>query len=79
MQNKYGKLSVIEEGRFLWECQCECGKKAHVAGENLKSGKTKHCGCEGPQEKEPLLTVVPREETEWEKEIREEVEKDQRK
>jgi len=47
---KFGKLTVIREygttpdGKFLWECECECGKSSVVRGTYLKSGHTKTCG-----------------------------------
>jgi len=28
-----------------WNCKCICGKECVVRGSNLKSGKTKSCGC----------------------------------
>lgn len=29
----------------LWECRCDCGTVALVLGENLKSGRSRSCGC----------------------------------
>ncbi len=49
--NKYGKLTVIERaennarGLANWICKCECGSKTVVAGNNLRNGLTKSCGC----------------------------------
>jgi hypothetical protein len=45
---KYGRLVVIEksdrgEGKIL--CRCDCGIFVHVYDYNLKSGRTKSCGC----------------------------------
>lgn len=47
---KFGRLTVLKyEGaknrRALWLCQCRCGKKVVVSGKDLRSGKTKSCGC----------------------------------
>ena len=50
---KYGKLNVLKydkvishkRGRSVWKCQCECGNKSYVAGNDLTSGNTKSCGC----------------------------------
>ena len=28
-----------------WLCQCDCGKHVTVRGTDLRSGKTKSCGC----------------------------------
>ena len=49
--NKYGKLTVIAEssereyGSVCWICICECGNETIVAGDSLRSGQTKSCGC----------------------------------
>ena len=48
---RFGRLLALRfvgrgyGGHALWECQCDCGK-VHVAllG-NLRTGKTKSCGC----------------------------------
>ena len=53
MINKvFGKLTVIglsdkkgSDGRKMWDCICSCGGKITVLDNNLKSGKTKSCGC----------------------------------
>ena len=48
---KYGNLTVISlhhidtKGRRYWLCQCECGNTRISQGADLKSGKTKSCGC----------------------------------
>lgn len=48
---KYGLLTVIEQapsnenGNAQWLCQCECGAKTIVLGNNLRNGNTKSCGC----------------------------------
>ena len=31
--------------RPMWLCECECGNQCVVLGDNLRSGKTKSCGC----------------------------------
>ena len=49
--NKYGKLTVVGLNRVaknynrLWNCVCECGGTNEVWGRNLRTGKTKSCGC----------------------------------
>ncbi len=48
--NEYGRLLVesyhIKKGKQIyWLCKCECGNKTIVAGNSLKSGKSKSCGC----------------------------------
>lgn len=52
MGNKFGRLKVIEksskrtrDGSVHWVCLCECGERVHVNQRNLKTGKTKSCGC----------------------------------
>ena len=48
---KIGKLEIIERakngkrGRVMWKCRCECGNECVVSATNLRSGKTKSCGC----------------------------------
>ena len=48
----FGRLTVLHRqqepmswGRIGWICQCECGNVVTVAGNLLKRGKTKSCGC----------------------------------
>ena len=47
---RFGKLVVKEFGcidgeKYLWLCQCDCGKEILVYGASLRSGNTKSCGC----------------------------------
>lgn len=48
---KFGKLKVLGQagkdkwGNFRWLCRCECGQEKIICGTDLKSGKTKSCGC----------------------------------
>lgn len=45
--NKYGKLTVLEYlGKKKYKCLCDCGNTVDVYTDNLRSGKTKSCGCE---------------------------------
>jgi hypothetical protein len=50
----FGRLTVVRcvgvsrTKHLLWACICICGTKATVRGHRLKSGKTKSCGCLGP-------------------------------
>lgn len=39
------KFSHNQGHKRMWECLCDCGKTTIVAGVNLKSGRTKSCGC----------------------------------
>lgn len=46
-----GKLKVLSKAgvtkcrQTIWLCLCDCGRKVKVVGYNLRSGKTKSCGC----------------------------------
>jgi hypothetical protein len=64
---KFGLLEVIKKhghakgGHILWLCKCECGNTKTVRSPDLKSGRTKSCGCEqglkgekNPQYKEKI-------------------------
>jgi len=47
---RFGRLMVVERlpsntSGSLWRCICDCGAPSFVRGCNLKSGKTKSCGC----------------------------------
>ena len=48
---RYGRLLVIKHAgkdkrnKHLWLCQCDCGNKKVVVGDNLSSGKSNSCGC----------------------------------
>lgn len=46
----YGRLKALSylpdyKKRGAWICVCECGSFVATRGENLKSGRTKSCGC----------------------------------
>lgn len=52
---RFGRLVVIEragshyspsfQSRPLWRCRCDCGAECVVAGDSLRDGRTKSCGC----------------------------------
>lgn len=47
---KFGAWTVLyrvknRNGKVVWFCECECGTRREVYGDNLKSGKTRSCGC----------------------------------
>ena len=52
---QFGRLTVIKRVKDYvspkgkrhtrWLCKCECGGTAEVAGDHLKCGSTRSCGC----------------------------------
>lgn len=48
---KFGRLTVLEykgpakDRGAMWLCECECGNKPIVRANNLRSGKSRSCGC----------------------------------
>ena len=46
---RFGRLVVKGRadgnGRPAWQCQCDCEKQCVVVGEDLRSAKTRSCGC----------------------------------
>ncbi len=48
---KFNRLTVIERDpssntkHIKWICRCDCGNTCSVAGDNLKNGHSKSCGC----------------------------------
>ena len=50
---KFGRLLVksmadrSESGRLKWTCTCECGNETTILADQLRSGKTRSCGCMG--------------------------------
>jgi len=47
---RFGRWTVLgyagkKNGSHRWHCRCDCGIERIVAGENLKRGDTKSCGC----------------------------------
>ena len=48
---KYGKLTFLENAgvdkhqKRLWKVLCDCGEEKIVSANQVKSGKTKSCGC----------------------------------
>lgn len=63
----FGRWLVIGEAerdknRRYWLCKCSCGVIKKVDGQNLKSGKSKSCGCllhenSGPEVRHALSTT----------------------
>lgn len=48
---KFGRLIVLglndqkKNSKWLWKCQCSCGKIVYCQASNLKNGTTRSCGC----------------------------------
>lgn len=48
---RFGRLTVIRRVKHpqkwivQWLCQCSCGKRTKVFGNNLRRGHTQSCGC----------------------------------
>ena len=38
-------LAEVRNGRPRWACRCDCGVDVVVAGNHLRSGATRSCGC----------------------------------
>ena len=56
---KYGKLTVLFKtekkslnGQYYWICQCDCGNKKIVRGDQLRNGTIVSCGCYGTDMRE---------------------------
>lgn len=47
-QTRFGRLKVLaalREGRAIYICQCDCGKRVNAYASHLKLGHKKSCGC----------------------------------
>ena len=59
--NRYGKLTVSsrgendKNGKARWYCHCDCGNTILVRGSDLRSGKTKTCGCSSIKAEQSLV------------------------
>lgn len=47
---RFGSLVVLQRAanhgrRVAWVCRCDCGANTEAAGEHLRSGGTRSCGC----------------------------------
>lgn len=62
---QFDRWTVIREagrtkhGKALWGCACNCGNVSVVVGSDLRSGKTKSCGC-WHREQLAVRNVVPK-------------------
>jgi hypothetical protein len=49
---RFGALTVLSyshtpiDGRSRWNCQCDCGATKVIAGQSLRAGTTRSCGCQ---------------------------------
>lgn len=52
---RFGKLVALHptemrtHGSIVWECRCDCGNITFASVADLKSGRTKSCGCNNRQ------------------------------
>jgi hypothetical protein len=65
MGQRFARLVVVAEaaelskdGKRRWVCRCDCGGLATVTGNNLKTAKTKSCGCLQRERREPAPRPV---------------------
>lgn len=48
---RFGRLAVLHRventkaGQSQWMCKCDCGTQLVVAGQSLRNGRSKSCGC----------------------------------
>lgn len=47
---RFGRLIVLSlvgtgRGKSFWLCRCDCGTEKAICAGNIKSGRTKSCGC----------------------------------
>lgn len=61
---KFNRLTVLEKlykqgNEWVWKCQCDCGNICNVKGVNIRSGRTKSCGCwKQESDKSPKGNVI---------------------
>lgn len=66
----FGRLTVIDQAehyisptgkkQIRWNCLCDCGNKAVVATNQLRSGGTVSCGCYHKEQQEANLILQPK-------------------
>lgn len=60
---RFGRLTVLESsgkssnGKYQWNCKCDCGNYIIVKGNSLTTGHTKSCGCLGRESKVEVNTT----------------------
>lgn len=64
---KFNKLTVLflsseksKDGRFLWNCKCECGSSEIVlaSAKDLKQGRKKSCSCDKNKRLKPPIDLT---------------------
>lgn len=61
---RYGRLVVIERapntkaGDAMWKCKCDCGNETITRGRNLRTGRTKSCGCLHDEKARKRMTAM---------------------
>lgn len=61
---RFGKLTVIspiyskDGGHTRWRCKCDCGNFCEIDMGNLRSGKSKSCGCTSSTNEENIIKML---------------------
>ena len=61
---KFNRLTVIKKlekqgAEWIWECKYDCGNICQVKGVNIRTGRTKSCGCwKQESDKKPKGNVI---------------------
>jgi hypothetical protein len=61
---RFGKLVALEPirsknwGHTKWVCKCDCGNTATVDIGNLRSGKSRSCGCTSSHQEEKIIKML---------------------
>jgi len=71
VDDSFGRLCVLglslkkrDHVKYYW-CQCSCGNLANVSGKQLKSGRTRSCGCLQKERPTSYKKDHPREYNAW--------------
>lgn len=62
---QFGRVTVLEKvgrssGRIaIYHCRCECGTEFDAYASNLKSGRTRSCGCLRREQNIARITITP--------------------